>query len=53
MHVSQEDIAAISNIARTTVISILNQLEEAGLIERSYRRLRISNPDGLRALIQN
>jgi CRP-like cAMP-binding protein len=53
VHVTQEDIAAISNLSRTTVISILNQLEEAGLIERSYRRLRISNPDGLRALIQN
>ena len=53
MHVSQEDIAAISNLSRTTVISILNQLEEAGLIERSYRRLRISDPDGLRALIKN
>jgi CRP-like cAMP-binding protein len=53
VHVSQEDIAAISNLARTTVISILNQLEKAGLIERSYRRLRISNPDGMRALIKN
>jgi DNA-binding MarR family transcriptional regulator len=50
---SQEDLAAISNLARTTVIGILNQLEEARLVERRYRRLRIANPDALRALIQD
>ncbi len=50
---SQEDLAAISNLARTTVIGILNQLEEAGLVERRYRRLRIAKPDALRALIQD
>lgn len=50
---SQEDLAAISNLARTTVIGILNQLEEARLVERRYRRLRITNPDALRALIHD
>jgi CRP/FNR family transcriptional regulator, cyclic AMP receptor protein len=50
---SQEDLAAFSNLARTTVIGILNQLEEARLVERHYRRLRIANPDALRALIQD
>ena len=49
--ISQEDLATICNLARTTVNGILNQLEEDCLIERSYRRIRIVDQDSLRALI--
>ncbi|MDP2355619.1 MAG: Crp/Fnr family transcriptional regulator [Beijerinckiaceae bacterium] len=49
--VSQEDLAVISNLARTTVNGILNELENARLTKRNYRRIQIVNQDKLRALI--
>jgi CRP/FNR family transcriptional regulator, cyclic AMP receptor protein len=51
--ISQEDLAAISNLARTTVNGILNDLENACLISRKYRRIRVVNQLGLRALIEH
>lgn len=51
--ISQEDLATISNLARTTVNGILTQLEDERLIERSYRRIRIADQDALRALIRD
>ena len=51
VRVSQEDLAAISNLARTTVSSILQGLEKTGLIELRYRCIRVINQEGLRELI--
>lgn len=46
---SQEEIAAMANVARTTANAILRKLEDNGLIEITYRRIVISDPAGLRA----
>lgn len=40
---SQEEIAQRSNIARSTACSILNKLENLGLIELGYRNIIIKN----------
>lgn len=48
---SQEDLAAIANVARTTIGSVLHRLEQEGRIEQSYRRIRILRPDSLRAML--
>jgi CRP/FNR family transcriptional regulator, cyclic AMP receptor protein len=49
--VSQDDLAAMANMARTTAGAILGKLEAAGLLEVSYRRIRILGPDALRAML--
>ena len=49
--VSQNDLAAMANMARTTVNAVLRALEAAGCLEVSYRRLRILAPDRLRAML--
>ena len=48
---SQEDIAYLSNIARTTAGAVLRKLEALGHLEQSYRRIRILAPDALRAML--
>ncbi|MBX9760715.1 MAG: Crp/Fnr family transcriptional regulator [Beijerinckiaceae bacterium] len=48
---SQEDLAAMTNLARTTVNGVLNQLQEKGVVDLNYRRIRILDPDKLRAMI--
>lgn len=49
--VSQEELAAMTNVARTTVNSTLRQLQAAGAVEITYRRIRIIAPDKLRAMM--
>ena len=53
INLSQEDIAFMSNLARTTVGAVLRKLEAMGLLEQSYRRLRILAPDALRAMLRD
>lgn len=48
---SQEDLAAMTNLARTTVNGILNQLQEKGIVDLSYRRIRILDHERLRAML--
>ncbi len=50
---SQEDIAALANVARTTAGSVLRKLETLGHIEQLYRRIRIPAPEALRALLRD
>jgi len=50
--VSQEEIAALSNVARTTASAVLRDLEAKGCLEQSYRRIRILAPDALRGMLQ-
>ena len=50
--VSQEDFASLTNLARTTAGKVLRRLEAAGQLEVSYRRVRILEPDALRAMLQ-
>ena len=50
--VSQEDFAAMTNLARTTAGAVLRNLEASGCLEVSYRRVRILAPDALRAMLE-
>lgn len=50
--VSQEDIASMANLARTTAGSILRRLEADGLVELVYRRVIVVKPDRLKALLE-
>lgn len=49
--VSQEELAAMCNVARTTAGAVLRELEAAGHIDVSYRRVRVLEPDALRAIL--
>jgi CRP/FNR family cyclic AMP-dependent transcriptional regulator len=49
--ISQEDFAAMTNVARTTAGRVLRALEAAGHVEVSYRRVRIVAPDALRTML--
>jgi CRP/FNR family transcriptional regulator, cyclic AMP receptor protein len=48
---SQEDIANLSNVARTTLSTVLRDLEASGQLKRSYRRIRILAPNAMRAML--
>jgi CRP-like cAMP-binding protein len=50
---SQEELAAIANLSRTSVSTILRDLEEKGLIELGYRTVTLLDPARLRALVDN
>ena len=51
--VSQEDFAAMTNLARTTAGTVLRNLEASGHVEAAYRRVRILAPDALRAMLES
>jgi CRP-like cAMP-binding protein len=53
IHLRQDEIATLSNVARNTAGSILKALEAKGHIEQSYRRIRILAPDALRAMLRD
>lgn len=48
---SQEDLATMANLARSTVSAILKRLQAQGLVALDYRRVVILQPDRLRALL--
>ena len=50
---SQEELAAISNLSRTSISSILRDLEHAGLITLGYRSFTLNQPGKLRDLVDN
>ena len=50
--VSQEDFAAMTNLARTTAGTVLRKFEAAGYLKVSYRRVSILAPDALRAMLE-
>jgi CRP/FNR family transcriptional regulator, cyclic AMP receptor protein len=51
--VTQEELAGIANLSRTSVSSILRTLEEQGLIELGYRTVTLRDPARLRALVDD
>jgi CRP/FNR family transcriptional regulator, cyclic AMP receptor protein len=51
--INQENLSAIANLARTTVNAFLRQLKSLGLIELSYRSIRILSPHALRAILSD
>jgi CRP-like cAMP-binding protein len=50
---SQEELAAIANLSRTSISSILRDFEEAGLIKLGYRSFTLLQPSKLRDLVDN
>jgi CRP-like cAMP-binding protein len=50
---SQDELAAVANLSRTSVSSILRKFEAAGLIKLGYRDVTLVNPAALRALVDN
>ena len=51
VHVSQDDLAAMSNVSRATATSILASLASEGLVGLTYRKIEVLEPDTLRALL--
>ena len=51
VYFSQEEIAAMANVARTTANTLLRKFEKSGLIEITYRRITIVNGEALRAMM--
>ncbi len=51
VHASQDDLAAMSNVSRSTANAILRQLEATGHVARSYRQISIVSPDKLRSML--
>jgi CRP/FNR family cyclic AMP-dependent transcriptional regulator len=49
--VNQEDLAAMTIMARTTAGGLLHKLQAAGHLEANYRSIRILAPDALRAIL--
>ena len=50
---SQDEIATLANVARTTVGRVLRNLEKAGHIQQRYRRIGILAPDSMRAMLRD
>jgi hypothetical protein len=50
--VSQEDFAAMTNLARTAAGTVQRTLEASGHVKVSYRRVRILASDALRAMLE-
>lgn len=50
---SQEELAAIANLSRTSISSILRDLEADGLIELGYRTVTLRDPARLRSLVDD
>ena len=50
--VNQEDLAVMTNLARTTAGSVLRTFEASGHIKVSYRRVSILAPDKLREMLE-
>ena len=51
--VRQDEIGTLANVARTTAGKVLGMLEEKGLIEQSYGRVRLLAPDAPRAALRD
>jgi CRP/FNR family cyclic AMP-dependent transcriptional regulator len=51
--VNQQDLAGMSNVARTTAGAVLRKLEALGHVDLSYRHIRILRPDALRSMLSD
>lgn len=50
---SQDEVAAIANLSRTSISTILRAFEASGLVKLGYRNVALVNPANLRALVDN
>ena len=45
--ITQDELATLVNVSRTTLLQILRRFEEQGLVEQAYRALRVVDAAGL------
>lgn len=50
---SQDELAAISNLSRTSISTILHDLEQSGLITLGYRSVTLNNPARMRSMVDD
>lgn len=50
--VTQDELATLVNVSRTTLLQILRRLEERGLVEQAYRGVRVVDADGLKEVAE-
>jgi CRP-like cAMP-binding protein len=48
--VTQDELATMAHLSRTTLVQVLRRFEHRGLVEQGYRTLRVSDAPGLRAV---
>jgi CRP-like cAMP-binding protein len=46
--ITQDELATLVNVSRTTLLQILRRFEERGLVEQAYRALRVVDAAGLK-----
>ena len=51
VHVSQDDLAAMANVSRSTANAILRRLEAGGHVEQTLPADRHRSPDALRSML--
>ena len=51
--ISQDEIAAMANLSRTTANQLLGELELDGLVQRGYNRVTLTDTKTLRAIVDN
>ena len=50
---SQDELAAIANLSRTSISTILREFDEQGLISLGYRSVTLNDPSRLRAMVDD
>jgi CRP-like cAMP-binding protein len=50
--ITQDELATLVRVSRTTLLQILRRFEERGLVEQAYRALRVVDAAGLRELAE-
>ena len=48
--ITQDELATLINVSRTTLLQVLRRFEERGLVEQAYRALRVVDADGLKEI---
>jgi len=50
--ITQDELATLINVSRTTLLQILRRFEERGLVEQAYRALRVVDTAGLKEIAE-
>jgi CRP-like cAMP-binding protein len=50
--ITQDELATLVNVSRTTLLQILRRFEEQGLVEQAYRALRVVDSAGLKEIAE-
>jgi DNA-binding GntR family transcriptional regulator len=50
--ITQDELATLVNVSRTTLLKILRRFEERGLVEQAYRSLRVVDAAGLEEIAE-